>query len=194
MSGYPLIGEQMSAPQPSRGLYDPRFDHDSCGVAFVARVGHPPSHEVVALGLEALVNLGHRGAQGADPDSGDGAGILIQLPDRFLRRTAGFELPAAGTYGAGMAFLPTGDADRARCEDIVREACADEGLRVVGWRDVPVEPEAIGRTARAMMPVVRQVFVSAIGLRGEMLERRLYVLRRVIERRAAAAGLDRSRF
>ena len=194
MSGYPSIGEQMSAPHVPRGLYDPRFDHDSCGVAFVARVGQPPSHEVVALGIEALVNLGHRGAQGSDPDSGDGAGILIQLPDRFLRRSAGFDLPPAGTYGVGVAFLPSDDAGRARCEDIVRDACHDEGLRVVGWRDVPVEPGAIGRTARTMMPLIRQVFVGAIGLRGEMLERRLYVLRRVIERRAAAAGLDRSRF
>ena len=175
-------------------MYDPRFDHDSCGVAFVARVGHPPSHEVVSMGVEALVNLGHRGAQGADPDSGDGAGILIQIPDALLRRDADFALPAAGGYGVGMAFLPTDDEAAECCRAIVATACHDEGLRIVGWRAVPYAASAIGHTARSMMPAIEQLVVAAIGLRGEMLERRLYVLRRVIERRAREAGFDRTRF
>ncbi|MBV8194482.1 MAG: glutamate synthase subunit alpha, partial [Candidatus Dormibacteraeota bacterium] len=183
----------MSAPHTAMGLYDPSFDHDGCGVGFVARVGRPPAHDVVALGIEALINLGHRGASGSDPDSGDGAGILLQLPDAFLRGAASFDLPALGTYGVGVVFMPPDDVERLRSERIVAEACADEGLRVVGWRDVPHCADAVGHTARAMMPAIRQVFVAAIGLRGEMLERRLYVLRRVIERRAAAAGLGRAR-
>jgi len=184
----------MSAPHPNRGLYDPRFDHDACGVAFVARIAGGPSHEVVASGIEALVNLGHRGACGADPDTGDGAGILIQLPDAFLRRVSRLSLPAAGAYGVGIAFLPADAEDRARCEAITADACHDEGLRVLGWRDVPVEPSAIGATARDALPVIRQLFVAAIGFSGDALERRLYVLRRVIERRAAEAGHGRSSF
>src|SRR5438132_11798270 len=149
MSLYPGIGEQMSGPSSNRGLYDPRFDHDACGVAFVARIAGGPSHAVVASGREALVNRGHRGACGADPDTGDGAGILIQLPDAFLRRVSRLSLPAAGAYGVGIAFLPADAEDRARCEAITADACHDEGLRVLGWRDVPVEPAAIGVTARA---------------------------------------------
>src|SRR2546430_1319549 len=99
MSRYPGIGEQMSGLSSNRGLYDPRFDHDACGVAFVARIAGGPSHAVVASGIEALVNLGHRGACGADPDTGDGAGILVQLPDAFVRGVAPCSLPPAGAYG-----------------------------------------------------------------------------------------------
>ena len=194
MSRYPFIGEQMSAPHPQEGLYDPRFDHDGCGVAFVARIGQSASHEVVDAAATALVNLGHRGAQGADPDSGDGAGILIQLPDLFLRRVSGIALPAPGTYGVGMTFLPADPSDRSRCEAIVADACTDEGLRVIGWRDVPIDASAVGATARHMMPAISQLFVAAIGLAGDALERRLYVLRRVIERRALEQGMGRSRF
>src|ERR1700686_5268417 len=117
----------------NRGLYDPRFDHDACGVAFVARIAGGPAHEVVQSGLQALINLAHRGASGADPDSGDGAGILVQLPDEFMRRVAGTPLPAPGGYGVGVVFLPADPADRELCEQIVAEACADEGLRVLGW-------------------------------------------------------------
>src|SRR5438105_5829398 len=194
MSRYPFIGEQMSAPHPQEGLYDPRFDHDGCGVAFVARIGRSASPEVADGAATALVNLGHRGAQGADPDSGDGAGILIQLPDLFLRRVSGIALPAPGTYGVGMTFLPADPSDRSRCEAIVADACTDEGLRVIGWRDVPIDASAVGATARHMMPAISQLFVAAIGLAGDALERRLYVLRRVIERRALEQGMGRSRF
>src|SRR5438132_5078020 len=194
MARYGGIGERMSAAPPNRGLYDPRFDHDSCGVAFVARVDGHVSHDVLASGITALVNLGHRGAMGADPETGDGAGILIQVPDRFLRDTLEITLPELGAYGVGMAMLPTDAADRERCEAIVAEACAEEGLRILGWRDVPVEPDAIGRTAREGLPVMRQAFIAAIGLSGDTLERRLYVLRRVIERRALEAGFGRAAF
>src|SRR6202521_3835987 len=174
MSRYPSIGEQMSAMPLNRGLYDPRFDHDACGVAFVARIAGGPAHEVVQSGLQALINLAHRGASGADPDSGDGAGILVQLPDEFMRRVAGMQLPAPGGYGVGVAFLPADPTDRELCEQIVAAAA--------------------GMSARALMPAIRRVFVATIGLQGETLERRLYVLRRIIERKALEAGFGRERF
>jgi glutamate synthase domain-containing protein 2/glutamate synthase domain-containing protein 1/glutamate synthase domain-containing protein 3 len=171
------------------GLYDPRFEHDGCGVAFVADIGGERSHEIVAKGIEALVNLGHRGASGWDPETGDGAGILVQLPDAFLRRVGPADLPSS--YGVGMAFLPQDAADRARCELIIADACEREGVTLYGWRVVPVEPSAVGTAARAAMPRIAQFFVGANGLSGGALERRLYVLRRVIEVEAERHGVDR---
>ncbi|HEY0408648.1 MAG TPA: hypothetical protein VGE42_00110, partial [Candidatus Dormibacteraeota bacterium] len=106
-----------------QGLYDPRFEHDACGVAFVASIAGERSNAIVGRGLEALVNLGHRGACGCDPETGDGAGILIQIPDAFLRREAGFDLPAPDSYGVGMVFLPTDPEERRRCEAIVERCC-----------------------------------------------------------------------
>ena len=172
------------------GLYDPRFEHDGCGVAFVASISGERTRDLVVMGIEALVNLGHRGASGWDPASGDGAGILLQLPDAFLRRVGPRDLPA--TYGVGMAFLPIDDEARDRCVQLVADACAAEGVSLLGWRDVPVDPTAIGFAARTAMPRIAQFFVTATGLVGDALERRLYVLRRVIERRAEADGVDRA--
>jgi len=193
MSGYAGISEQMSAPFATAGLYDPRMEHDACGIAFVASTSGERSHRIVAWGIEALVNLGHRGARGADDDTGDGAGILLQVPDRFLRRTADVPLPPAGGYGVGMVFLPDDRDARLRCESLIAERCADEGVRLLGWRDVPTEASVIGAGARLGMPVIRQFFTAAIGLSGDALERRLYVLRRVIERTAATEGFERHR-
>src|ERR1700730_3018293 len=127
MTPYRSIGEQMSAAHPSRGLYDPRFDHDGCGVAFVARVAGGATHSVVDSGIEALVNLGHRGASGADADTGDGAGILVPLPDLFLREVSRVALPQPGAYGVGVGFFPRDARERAECEAITESACADEG-------------------------------------------------------------------
>jgi glutamate synthase (ferredoxin) len=166
-----------------QGLYDPRFEHDACGIAFVASIAGERSNAIVGRGLEALVNLGHRGACGCDPETGDGAGILLQIPDAFLRRHAGVDLPAPDAYGVGMVFLPTDPEERWRCEAIVERCCEEEALRLLGWRDVPHDPAAVGHVSRAGMPVIRQFFVAAVGVHGEVLERRLYVLRRVIERR-----------
>ena len=160
-------------------------------MAFVATTSRAPEHRVVDLALRALVNLGHRGATGSDPDSGDGAGILLQVPDAFLRRNVGFTLPAAGAYGVGVAFLPGRTRQRRTAEELIASACDDEGLRLLGWRDVPIDTTAPGSTARAGMPRIRQLFVASVGLDGDALERRLYVLRRVVETRAAAAGMDR---
>src|SRR5580692_9563243 len=194
MSGYARIGETLSGQPPNRGLSEPAVEHDACGVAFVARIAGGPAHSVVEQGIQALVNLGHRGASGAEPDSGDGAGILLQIPDAFLRETSGLSLPAPGTYGVGMAMLPQDPDDRARCEAITLQACRAEGLRLLGWRDVPVFADAIGRSARRALPSLRQLFVAAIGLDGAALEGRLLVLRRVIERDALAEGIGRDRF
>src|SRR6202035_1277313 len=164
MSGYARIGEQPGGQPPHRGLFDSAVEHDACGVAFVARIAGGPAHSVVEQGIQALVNLGHRGASGAEPDSGDGAGILLQLPDTFMRETSGLSLPAPGTYGVGMAMLPQDPTEREQCETITLLACRAEGLRVLGWRDVPVAAAGVGRSARMALPVLRQLFVAAIGL------------------------------
>ncbi len=172
-----------SALPPAQGLYDPAAEHDACGVAFVATLTGQASHEIVALGLTALLNLDHRGASGAEPDSGDGAGILLQVPDRFLRRVIGADLPPAGEYAVGIAFLPDDDglerATRARIEQIA----AEEGLDIVAWRDVPVDPSDLGSTARSVMPRFRQLVVRASGapLSGLDLERRAFCLRKRAE-------------
>ena len=153
MSGYARIGEELSGQPLHRGLFDPAVEHDACGVAFVARIAGGPAHSVVEQGVQALVNLGHRGASGAEPDSGDGAGILIQVPDAFLREATGLPLPAPGSYGVGMAMLPQDPDERALCEEITLRACRAEGLRLLGWRDVPVVADAVGRSARRALPV-----------------------------------------
>src|SRR5580704_3379359 len=194
MSGYARIGEHLGMQPPNRGLFDAAVEHDACGVAFVARITGGPAHSVVEQGIQALVNLGHRGASGAEPDSGDGAGILLQLPDAFLRETTGLPLPVPGAYGVGMAMLPQDPDVREQCEQITLRACRAEGLRLLGWRDVPANGEALGRAARMAQPALRQLFVGAIGLDGSALEGRLLVLRRVIERDALAAGIGRDRF
>jgi glutamate synthase domain-containing protein 2/glutamate synthase domain-containing protein 1/glutamate synthase domain-containing protein 3 len=160
-------------PHRQPGLYDPSFEHDACGVAFVARLDGAPSHETVERALVALANLEHRGAAGADADTGDGAGILVQLPDAFFRALIP-DLPPA--YGVGTLF---GDGHEA-----VEAAIAGAGARLVCWRDVPVEDAEIGRTARAAMPRIRQFVVAADGLEGDALERKLYVIRRVAENAA----------
>src|ERR1700674_4478771 len=162
MRPYAGIGQLNNAPLPHRGLFDAALEHDACGVAFVARIAGGRAHSVVESGIEALVNLGHRGASGAEPDSGDGAGILLQVPDEFLRDASGVALPAPGSYGVGMAMLPQDPSDRERCESITVQACHAEGMRVLGWRDVPVVAGSLGISARATLPVIRQLFVAAI--------------------------------
>jgi glutamate synthase (NADPH/NADH) large chain len=176
---------------PPRDLRDPRFEHDGCGVAFVATTSGRADHSIVSSAMRALVNLGHRGATGSDPDTGDGAGILLQLPHDFLLSVSPVALPKAGAYGVGVAFLPRAAGARRTAEDLIAACCAAEGMHLLGWRDVPVDPTAPGVTARAGMPHIRQFFVAAVGLDGDALERRLYVLRRVIETRARQGGIDR---
>src|SRR6266849_2283228 len=126
------------------GLYDPRFEHDACGVSFVVDILGRPSRGIVADALDALCNLDHRGASGAEINTGDGAGILIQVPDRFLRAVAGFALPGGGAYGVGLAFVPRDSTDAEKSIAQVEAIVAEEGLRVLGWRDVPVDDSAVG--------------------------------------------------
>ena len=171
------------APQ---GLYDPRNEHDACGVGFLVNIRGEKSHRIIEQGIMVLKNLLHRGATGADPETGDGAGLMFQIPDAFFRKVCGplgIELPAAGEYGAGMFFLPRDQERRDRCLRIVETVAAGEGLRIPGWRDVPVDSEVLGRKAREEMPFVAQCFVS--GASGAALERKLYVVRKQVENQTA---------
>ncbi|MDQ6937903.1 MAG: glutamate synthase subunit alpha, partial [Actinomycetota bacterium] len=173
------------------GLYDPTHESDSCGVAFLADVHGRVGHRMVEQALIALQNMDHRGAAGAEPSSGDGAGITVQLPDAFLRAVAGFELPGPGAYAAGLVFLPRAADDRQGAVELVEKVAAEEGLRLLGWRDVPTEGREVGPIATSVMPAFAQLFVA--GDRGESgldLERMAFCLRKVAERRAAAAGIE----
>ncbi len=165
-------------------LYDPRFEHDACGVGFVVDMKGRKSHAIVDQALSAVCNLNHRGAAGAEPDTGDGAGILIQMPDRFLRAVASIDLPPVGHYATGIAFLPTGATDAVA--DAVAKVFADEGFAVLGWREVPVVAEVPGASARAEMPAFRQVFVRKDDLHGDELERHVYLARKRVEHETAA--------
>jgi glutamate synthase (NADPH/NADH) large chain len=163
-------------------LYDGRHEHDACGVAFVADIHGRRSHAIVADALTALRNLDHRGASGAEVNTGDGAGLLAQVPDAFLRAEAGFALPKPGSYAVGIAFLPPDAEDCAKAIDAVEQVVRDEGLRVLGWRELPVDPAHLGSAALAAMPQFRQLFVTA--MRGEIgmaLERRAFCARKRIE-------------
>src|SRR3989440_10481670 len=139
-------------PSTAAGLYDPAFEHDACGVAFVARLQGDPTHDVVERGLMAIEHLFHRGATGADPDTGDGAGLLLCLPDALLRAAVAFELPAPGAYGVAVSFFPTDDGRREELERIWEAAGEAEGQRVLGWAAVPVARDHLGRPARAPLP------------------------------------------
>ncbi|HEV7884085.1 MAG TPA: glutamate synthase subunit alpha, partial [Solirubrobacteraceae bacterium] len=177
-------------PPQADGLYDPRYEHDACGVALVARLDNVPAHEVVEKGLQAVENLEHRGATGADPRTGDGAGMLLQMPHAFFRASVDFELPDRGRYGVAVCFLPREPSRRAKLEDLLELNVRIEGQRVLGWRDVPVDSAYVGETAEATRPVMRQLIVEAgPGFDGDQdaFERKLYVIRRICE---LAAGPD----
>ncbi len=165
---------------PDAGLYDSRFEHDACGVGFVADLPGRRSHDIVAKALTILRNLDHRGAKGSDPGTGDGAGILTQIPDALLRAVCGFELPTAGGYAAGIAFLPaSGGASPADAVSAVERIAAEEGLRVLGWRGVPHEPAACGHGARVALPGLSQLFVAGQqGQHGLELDRLAFCLRK----------------
>src|SRR5688572_2122414 len=174
-----------SAVPPKHGLYDPQFEHDSCGVGFVVDIAGRKSNDIVRKALQVLVNLQHRGARGCEANTGDGAGILMQMPDRFLRKEAdriGFALPAEGEYGAGLIFLPRNPGTRQHIEALFEGIVREEGQRVLGWRDVPTDDHLVGPSATAVEPVFRQLFVG----RGDAtaidaFERKLYVIRKRIE-------------
>ncbi|WP_447979555.1 glutamate synthase large subunit [Candidatus Nitrospira bockiana] len=168
-----------------QGLYDPRFEKDGCGIGFVADIKGRISHTIIEQGLEVLKNLAHRGAQGCDPRTGDGAGILFQIPHDFMSAAAqdtGIALPAKGAYGVGMVFLPRADEARAQCEALFERVVREEGQRVLGWRTVPVDSEAIGELGRRTEPVIRQIFIGRERLDEAQFERKLYVIRKRVER------------
>ncbi len=184
----PVKQGQRDAAPLKQGLYDPANEHDACGVAFVVDIAGRSSHDIIVQGLTALENLEHRGAAGSEPNSGDGAGILMQIPDGFFRQVAPAELPPLGHYVVGTAFLPTEPRKAADAQLALQQMAKQEGLTVLCWRDLPVDPDGagIGRTARAAMPLLRQVF---LGWRDEdvantpyALERRAFVVRKRAER------------
>jgi glutamate synthase domain-containing protein 2/glutamate synthase domain-containing protein 1/glutamate synthase domain-containing protein 3 len=182
----------ITQPPKAVGLYDPRFEHDACGVGMVARLDNQPTHEVVSRALTALENLEHRGASGADPCTGDGAGILMQMPDELLRAVVEFELPPVGQYGVLMCFLPMDPAARGRLEALLEQIVRDEGQQLLGWRDVPVEVEHTGEVAGACRPAIRQLFVGAAAAQAadrDAFERKLYVIRRISDLTAGEPGL-----
>src|SRR3712207_1801481 len=177
-------------PTAPVGLYDPSYEHDACGVAFVARLDGEPSHETVVRAITALENLEHRGAAGADPNTGDGAGILIQMPDEFLRGVVGDDLPPPGAYGVCVCFLPQDEARRAELERLLEDTVRAEGQRVVGWRDIPVDKDYVGLTAGYFAPYIKHLIVGAsdeLAADQDAFERKLYVIRRMAE---IAAGAD----
>ena len=171
---------------PKQGLYDPQFEHDACGIGFVVHIQGKKTHAIVEQALTVLQNLDHRGACGCEENTGDGAGILLQVPHTFLASTCaanGLHLPAAGHYGVGMVFLPPDDAQRQACEQRFEAIVRDEGHTVLGWRDVPTDGSSLGATARSCEPTIRQIFIDRpAALQDDMaFERKLYVIRRRAE-------------
>ncbi len=176
--------EQQTQESDQRGLYRPEFEHDSCGVGFVARIDGPPVHSIVDDAVRVLVNLEHRGAVNSDQATGDGAGILMQVPDLFLRRRAlddGWRLPEQGDYGVAMVFLPREDAAAAHCITVMERIAGEERCEILGWREVPIHEHSIGELARRTRPGVRQLFLGRGPHAGDAFERKLYVVRRRIE-------------
>ena len=178
---------------PKQGLYDPQHEKDACGVGFVVDIKGQRSHQIVQQGLQVLESLTHRGAQGCDPCTGDGAGILLQVPHEFFKRAAkdcGIKLPGAGEYGVGMVFLPP-DADaRAQCETVFNRVIKDANAKLLGWRDVPVKSDAIGALARTTEPFMRQVFIARGIFTDDEFERRLYVIRKCAERAVRESAIE----
>src|SRR5260370_14409005 len=170
---------------PAQGLYDPRLEHDACGIGFVANIKGQKSHDIIVEGMQVLINLRDRGACGCDPETGEGAGVLIQIPHKFFARECaklGFALTEPGDYGVGLVFLPVEKSDRLQCEGILERIAVEEGLTVLGWRDTPIDGSAIGRVARNSQPYIEQVFVRrGPEMTEDQLERKLYVVRKRAE-------------
>lgn len=190
---HPTPFERFSGVPAAQGLYDPRFEKDACGLAMVATLRGTAGHDIVLAALDALRNLEHRGAVGSDAGTGDGAGIVTQIPDAFLRAVTEFELPPAGRYAVGMSFLPLDDAERAELQAGIAAIAAEEGLRVLGWREVPTDPSHLGTLAREAAPAFEQLFLAsertdAAGspLGGIQLDRQTFRLRKRAERELGA--------
>jgi glutamate synthase (NADPH/NADH) large chain len=181
-----MVNHEQVAPnssgQRSNGLYEPGFEHDACGVAWLATLTGEKRHDIVSRSLEALRNLDHRGASGSEVNSGDGAGILTQIPDGFFRKQVAFSLPESGEYAAGISFLPVDTASRDLVKTRISEIAEQEGLLILGWRKVPANPDGIGPTALSVMPEFEQLFVKGKNAEaGLNLDRLTYVLRKRTE-------------
>ncbi|MBK1722111.1 glutamate synthase large subunit [Thiocystis violacea] len=186
----------LRALPPAQGLYDPENERDACGVGFVCHIKNEKSHAIVQQGLEILERLTHRGAVGADPKAGDGAGILVQIPDAFFRAVVDFELPPLGTYGVGMVFLPRDEQARQQMQDTVIRRLREGGQTVLGWRDVPVDNSDLGESVLPTEPVVRQVFVGCGDNCPDQdaFERRLFVIRKRMDNEIRSAGYDKTAY
>ncbi|HIL70188.1 MAG TPA: glutamate synthase subunit alpha, partial [Verrucomicrobia bacterium] len=172
-----------------RGLYDPANEKDSCGVGFVADMKGRPSHKIVLEADHALKRMDHRGGCGCEANTGDGAGILTTLPHEFLAKTAktefGIDLPEKGKYSVGNVFLPTDESERAKCKEVMAGIIEEQAQKLIGWRQLPVEPEKadIGPTALSSMPHIEQVFIAAAdNVEQDAFERQLYIIRKVATR------------
>ena len=172
----------------NQGLYNSSFEHDACGVALVATLNKTPTYKIVASGLEALRNLEHRGASGSEPDSGDGAGILIQIPDDFYRQVVDFELPPQGFYGVGIVFLPKDESEYKEAKEKINSVAKLEGITILGWRDVPTNPNEIGQTAQRVMPRFEMIFIQPTNkkLSDIDLDRAIYPFRKIVENSSTA--------
>ena len=177
---------QMRLPD-AQGLYNPENEHDNCGIGFVAHIKGKPSHDIVLRGLDVLLNMDHRGATGADKTSGDGAGLLMQIPHEFITDVLKLDVGEKGTYGTGIIFLPKDEKEAATCIEIVNKYVREEGLTLVGYRDVPVDSSVPGEIAKTTEPTVKQIFIRA-NLEKDALERKLYMVRKLAE--IEIRGLD----
>ncbi|MFD3155995.1 glutamate synthase large subunit [Haloimpatiens sp. FM7330] len=177
------MGNYKGLPE-KKGLYDPQFEKDNCGVGFIANIKGEKTHGIVKKGLQILVNLEHRGAVGADPKTGDGAGIMVQIPDEFFRITCdnlGISLPECGQYAVGMTFLPKEPALRYQCEGIFERIIEEEDQKILGWRNVPTDNRGIGETAKGTEPIIRQIFIAKGKCTQDEFERKLYIIRKRVE-------------
>lgn len=174
------------------GLYKPENEHDSCGIGFVAHIKGQKTHEIIQRGLDVLINMTHRGAESSDNSTGDGAGILMQIPHEFIQ-TLGFKIPYIGEYGTGLVFLPPNEKERKICEDIMTNVIAEEKLKFIGFRDVPVDNKVLGEIARRSEPFIKQIFISGDHEQDE-LERKLYIIRKLCENKVRESDLKQKGF
>ena len=197
---YKIIGTKRGQlDMIKQGLYDPAFEHDACGVGFVCNIKGKKSHQIVRQGLEVLVRLSHRGATGADPETGDGAGILIQFPHHFFvkaAKEAGITVPLEGEYGSGLVFLPRAVKERELCKKVFEEIIKDQGQDILGWRKVPVDDTGIGRTARATEPEIEQIFIGrSKDIKDQLqFERKLYVIRKLVENKVCSLDIGQKSY
>ena len=176
----------------AKGVYRSEFEHDSCGIGFVAHLKGKKSHSIITGGLDILRNMTHRGAEGADSKTGDGAGVLIQVPRDFYL-IQGYELPPEGQFGTGLLFLPRDKNDAAACENILLEIIKEEGVSLIGFRDVPVNNTVLGEISLASEPFIKQILLEA-DIKQDELERRLYIIRKRTERAIRESDIKEKKF